>query len=197
MRSYLDSPRLVLVAEDVRKHEVQKSILDEKTTVETWRPIEEFSSPAACYEVSNLGNVRLVLTKKPYPNDDGYACVRIIFKNKRYERKVHRLVAQAFLPNPDNLPIVNHKNYNRGDPSLSNLEWSSHQGNFDYSRTRHRARVPRGEHHALSRLSPPQVQCIRLFARWTHWRQRSIGRHFGITQHAVWCVVNRQTWKHV
>lgn len=54
---------------------------------------------------------------------DGYYFVRLNKDKKRYHVKVHRLVALAFIPNPNNLPCINHKNEIKTDNNVSNLEW--------------------------------------------------------------------------
>lgn len=195
MRLRLVPDAIKTTTEKVPESDMPKPLLGQ-TEAEEWRTVSEFPN----YEVSDRGRIRRITYLAQYPQtgpDGGYACVRIYDKGTRYERKVHRLAALAFIPNPNNLPLVNHKDFDRMNPDIENLEWASHRGNFDYSRARHKAAVPRGEKHGLSKLTPPQVHCIRTFARWTHWRQRSIGKRFGITQHSVWMIVQRLTWKHV
>lgn len=63
---------------------------------------------------------------------DGYHTVKVAGKL----RKVHRLVAEAFIPNPDNLPEVNHKDFNRANNHRDNLEWVSRAHNLEHSRER-------------------------------------------------------------
>ena len=79
------------------------------------------------YQVSSTGVIRNAKgqTLKPQP-DRGYRRVSL-FKNKgRRTFKVHQLVALAFIPNPENLPTVNHKNHKRWDNRKDNLEWATH-----------------------------------------------------------------------
>lgn len=69
-----------------------------------------------------------------YYNADGYAMCAIKIPKKGWRSIfVHRLVALAFIPNPYNLPEVNHKDYNRANPCVENLEWMSRKDNVQYS----------------------------------------------------------------
>ena len=85
------------------------------------------------YEVSNLGRVRRngkIL--KPYDND-GYLRVDL-FKNGIVRKfLIHRLVAQAFIPNPKNLPQINHKDEDKTNNTVENLEWCDNKYNINYS----------------------------------------------------------------
>lgn len=98
-------------------------------------------------EVSTFGNVRTLdrlvssekytrFTKgrilKQYDNGRGYLNVSIPIDGKRSMKRVNRLVAQAFIPNPDNFLEVNHKNCIRDDNRVGNLEWCSHSYNQKY-----------------------------------------------------------------
>ena len=66
---------------------------------------------------------------------DGYSRVNIINKeNKRLTKRVHRLVAENYIPNPDNLPQINHKDENKNNNNVSNLEWCDNQYNAEYSK---------------------------------------------------------------
>mgnify|MGYP002516627695 CR=1 FL=1 len=105
---------------------------------EQWKPIQEFNGE---YEVSNLGRVR---SMKQYGGQvgrimpqtkqhHGYHAVMFWMNNKAYCRKVHRLVAEAFIPNPDNLKEVNHIDGNHDNNQVSNLEWITHQANVQHS----------------------------------------------------------------
>ena len=88
------------------------------------------------YEVSNKGNVRsLKFNKqkllKPSETKDGYLPVCLSHNNKKYTSYVHRLVAEVFLPAPaSNQLVVNHKNKERQDNNVENLEWITINDNF-------------------------------------------------------------------
>lgn len=101
---------------------------------EIWKPIKGYEG---LYSISNLGNVyshyhnRLL---KPNKNRSGnYVGVILSKQGKQKRFQIHRLVAQAFVPNPYNLPIVNHKNEIQNDNRADNLEWCTHQYNCNYN----------------------------------------------------------------
>ena len=92
------------------------------------------------YQVSNYGRVRSlnyrgnggVEVLKPALDKKGYKRVTL-FKNKnRHILQVHRLVALMFIPNPDNLPCVNHKDETPGHDWVENLEWCTYEYNLNY-----------------------------------------------------------------
>ena len=89
----------------------------------------------------------------PFDNGNGYKVVGLNRDGKVKNHYVHRLVAAAFLEKPDGKDYINHKDYNRGNNHVSNLEWTTAKENTNYSA--HKMRHPRlktrpsstGEHH--------------------------------------------------
>lgn len=74
---------------------------------------------------------------KPSKMTSGYYVVNLWKDGKFKTHYMHRLVAEAFIPNPENLPIINHKDKDRGNNSISNLEWCDSQYNNEYSQSKH------------------------------------------------------------
>lgn len=99
--------------------------------MEIWKPIE---ITKGFIEVSSEGRVRSLLRGTPYilkaqVDKKGYMRVRMTIEREKMSIKVHREVAKAFIPNPNNLPQVNHKDGNKQNNRVDNLEWCTNQEN--------------------------------------------------------------------
>lgn len=120
--------------------------------METWKDIIGFEG---LYQVSDMGHFRSLdcirpmkngVTRQYYGRDlstkeckDGYLYVDLTDKDgKRKSYKAHRIVAEHFVRNPLNLPVVNHRNENKHDNRSSNLEWCSVKYNLNYGTTQRR-----------------------------------------------------------
>lgn len=93
-----------------------------------WKTVDE----APDYEVNNLGEVRHKFShhkQSPKTSRHGYLEVGLMNNGKRIFRLVHRIVAKAFIDNPNNERVVNHKNKIRTDNRVENLEWCSQKQN--------------------------------------------------------------------
>lgn len=87
------------------------------------------------YMVSNYGRIKNKngLIMKPCPDKDGYMCIHLGRTiNGKSAKKIHRLVAECFIENPNNLPIVNHKDENKSNNYFENLEWCTVDYNNKY-----------------------------------------------------------------
>lgn len=105
-----------------------------RTTLdEIWKPINGFSD----YQVSNYGRVKSLKAKTPLILKPryckGYVIVSLRKDGRTYERRVNRLVAEAFIPNPNNYPCVNHKDEVKDNNVVWNLEWCSVAYNNAYN----------------------------------------------------------------
>lgn len=99
---------------------------------EIWKDIDGFEG---LYQISSKGNIRSQLTGKwiqrKLTNKKGdYLRVVLVSKNKRKSISIHRLVANAFIPNPNNLPCINHIDMNKQNNSVENLEWCTYKHNI-------------------------------------------------------------------
>lgn len=110
---------------------------------EEWKDIKNYEN---LYKISNYGNVWSCITKrilKPSKNSNSNHLGVILSKNGKKKRfQIHRLVAEAFLPNPLNLPIVNHINEKQDDNRYTNLEWCTLEYNNKYSSYKLKNKIP-------------------------------------------------------
>lgn len=114
--------------------------------IENWETIKNYEG---LYEISNHGRVRSLdrfvngrYTNKafakgriliPNKNGTGYLAVSLCFNGNQKNTHVHRLIATYFIPNPYNLPQVNHKDGNKQNNNLDNLEWVTHKENIRHA----------------------------------------------------------------
>lgn len=104
-----------------------------KEEKEIFREIDGFPD----YEISNIGIVcsfkgKYPRIRKPRKDQDGYLQVILHIGGKRVTKKVHRLVAEAFVPNPENKPEVNHIDEDKENNVAENLEWVTHRENVNH-----------------------------------------------------------------
>lgn len=102
--------------------------------IELWKTVSGYEGK---YEVSNLGNVRnsagkILKQSRKKTNCTAYCTVCLYDGGKGKTKYVHRLIAQAFIPNPNGYPMINHKDENGTNNSLSNLEWCTAKYNTNY-----------------------------------------------------------------
>lgn len=109
---------------------------------EIWKDVDGY---AGLYQVSNLGQVkslgkydrlgryRAEKIKATVDNGSGYCVVNLKHNGKQKQMTVHRLVAQAFIPNPDDKPEINHIDGCKGNNCVDNLEWASRSENIKHA----------------------------------------------------------------
>lgn len=128
------SEYVIWLCEEERKRFVKP----QEDTNEMWEPVKDYEG---IYEVSNLGRVRTLRTNKIMSpkHVNRYLALRLAKEGKLKQKYIHRLVAEAFIPNPENLPQVNHKDENPKNNSVDNLEWCTGKYNVNYGTCQERS----------------------------------------------------------
>lgn len=174
---------------------------------EIWK---EINIANRVYYVSNMGNVKnskgMLMSQRT--SKDGYKLVRFWFPRenpKVGQRKwkgkqilVHRLVAMAFIPNPNNLSDVNHIDRDRTNNRVDNLEWMTHTDNVKYS---HKMGGYDGHSTGIknpkARLTEEQVIEIRRKYDSGEMTQMEIAKEYNVGWSTIHNIVFRLTWKHI
>lgn len=148
------------------------------------------------YIISTDGRVySTISTKYLKPNPDGRGYPMVIFQ-KRENRKawlIHRLVANAFIPNPENKRCINHIDGDKTNNNVENLEWCTHSENILHAyRLGLHSRV--GENHRSAKLTQSNVSEIRKLISAGN-SCRSIGDEFGVSTTAISKIKHGITWK--
>lgn len=161
-----------------------------------WRPVVGYEGR---YEVNSAGQIRTLLNfrpgiiLKPIVNK-GYHRVKLCYHGKITSHFVHRVVAKAFLPNPESKPQVNHINGIPSDNRLENLEWSTPSEN-----QRHRFEVLRQPTwnaglHTRQKLNTTLASDIkRLLRKGT--TQAVLSKQYGVSMNTISAIKNGKAWR--
>lgn len=156
-----------------------------------FRPVSDFPR----YLVSELGEVfsgvRACRVLRQCFTTTGYPYVGLMGLSPKPAKKlVHRLVATAFVPNPNNLAVVNHINGVKTDPRAENLEWTTYTENNNHARST-RLSLAFGETHYAAKLSDRDVFEIRLLGTQGNLH-REIAAKFGVNRQHITKILNGQ-----
>lgn len=165
---------------------------------ELWLPVLGFED---MYLVSNKGRIKSLHSGKvlkPRINKYGYQQLTLYRDSKKKTKVVHRLVAIAFIDNPDTLKTVNHKDLNKLNNKISNLEWMSALDN-----TRHAKRLGamKGRQWGSDNFSAKlnEIDVIEMFYLYKNknYLQRDIAELFNVSRATVCNILNGKSWRHM
>lgn len=153
------------------------------------------------YAVSENGHVASLKFKIPrlmrtYPNYDGYQCVSLMVRGDKVSRRVHRLVAESFLPNPSGYDQVNHKDGVKGNNSRSNLEWCGCAENIQHAYDNGMMKGKSGALNGRAKLSERDVAYIRqtYIPRDPQFGATQLAKELGVSRQLVSQVALGQVW---
>ncbi len=171
---------------------------------EIWKDIKDYEG---LYQISNMGRVRSlerqtshghklierILT--PVNDKDGYLGIRISKDGTAKGFKIHRLVANAFIPNLENKPTVNHIDGNKKNNAVCNLEWATHSENARHAYNT--GLQPLKSMKGLQKLTIEQAEIIR--TKYTpgskKYGARALGRKYGVSSTTIRQVLKGKTYK--
>lgn len=163
---------------------------------EIWKPVKGYEG---CYEISNFGRVKSLYREihrrkmgikiiyehflEPKKNPNGYYFVPLCKQGRRAKNMLlHRLIAEAFIPNPENKPFIDHINGDRGDYRIENLRWCTHKENMSFALARkHLSEAKIGEKNGMygaSGSKSPSHKCVLQY----DLQGNFIKKYFGIAE---------------
>lgn len=149
------------------------------------------------YSISNIGRIKNNETDtilNPYTTEKGYKRIGLSVNNKRRNFRVHRLVAEAFIPNLLNKSQVNHKDGNKFNNRVSNLEWVSDQENHEHA-TVNQLKVC-GENHGCSKLTNKDVLSIKKLLE-EKIKNITIAQKYNVSASVISQIKCGILWKHI
>ena len=137
----LEQLELNLQSKNISKKEWLEKLIDKELMFtnnikEEWKDIKGYEN---LYQVSNLGRIKNLKTNKTLKaliKKDGYARVNLYKNDEMNSIRIHRIVAETFIENPYNYKVINHKDENKQNNSVENLEWCNIEYNLQYSKNK-------------------------------------------------------------
>lgn len=176
---------------------------------EIWKHIKGYEG---LYLISNLGRVKSLprekltpkgtqcMSKEKFlktnPSKMGYPVVMLSLNCDIKLHKLHRLIAIAFIPNIENKPFINHKDGNKLNNSLDNLEWCTAKENIQHAFDTGLRVSSKGENQGSSKLTAKNILEIRERLK-NGEKQSAIARAYNVHKATIWGIKNNITWSHI
>lgn len=151
------------------------------------------------YQISDDGELFSVRSNRiltPNIGMDGYKKAVLSVGSKRKTVRINRLVAEAFVENPENKPMVNHKDCNKLNNRADNLEWVTPLENAIHASKNGLLKGHCGESNSMAKLTDDQVAEIRrTYKKGSHHANaRILGQRFGVSDSTIWLIASGQIW---
>ncbi len=185
--------------DEIKRNEISWNKV-ENLPNEIWRDVVGYEG---LYMVSNMGRVLRCLKNgkkllKRCIDKKGYAYVHLSKNGVVKHRKVSILVAKAFIPNPKNKPVVHHRDRNRANDCVKNLEWVTYSENSRYIVKRNKSTTPSWT-RSRSKLTPDDVRYIR--EHYTKgnpkFNAKALAIKFNVGQTSIYNVIHNKSYKDV
>lgn len=166
---------------------------------EEWRSLNGIVESGEFYEISSFGNVKNGVSQRILAfqvKKNGYLQVQLSNKQKHKKYYIHRLVALAFIPNPENKTQVNHKNGNKSDNSLYNLEWVTPKDNMKHCYDTG-LRNQLGSKNRMAVLTEDDVLKIKEIYTTTKCTQYKLAELFNVSKQTINNILRGKSWSHV
>lgn len=173
---------------------------------EEWRDIPGLNGK---YQVSSFSRARSITNRgikiiRGHKGKRGYYDLRVYINKKYGHMTLHRALALAFIPNPENKREVNHIDMNRANNALSNLEWATPKENINHSKIRGQfkkrdeflSKIYSGENCRFAKLSWEDVNLIRNIYSKGETTHRDLAIRFSISRSNIENILRNKTWKH-
>lgn len=176
---------------------------------EIWKEVPDYEG---VYSVSNIGNVKSVdhycegrkgsgkqtgRILKSQKSHKGYLRVSLSRNKVKFTTGVHRLVAQSFIPNPENKPQVNHINGIKTDNRVENLEWATNKENQKHAIENKLTTYNTCERHHASKLTNEQVVIARMSFAMGVFTNKELSEKYRISQTAMSNILRKKTYINV
>ena len=171
--------------------------------MEIWKPIPSLNN---LYEASNLGRIKsagyrnkdkILREYIKCPSNINYNFVEVHINNKKWMKKVHRLVAEVFCENYENYPIVMHLDNDRRNNNSDNLQWGTLKMNSQQMINEGRGNKSRGSSHYLSKLTEDQITEIRKKYIPRKYTLQQLGKEYNVSFGLIAHIIKNRNWKHV
>lgn len=130
-------------------------------------------------------------------NNKGYYCVSLYIDGKKITKKVHRMILETFQPNEDDSLQTNHKDGNKLNNNIQNLEWVTGSENMRHAFENNLKQPQKGESNGMSKLTEYEVQNLRTLYKTGHFTQKFLADIFLMSVSQVSRILNNKKWTHI